>query len=350
MTSEEPERLYHLALRDLHMAAGGVFHRSRGWMVPAHHGDLHAEHRAIREQAAILDRSARSRLMVTGTDAAVVLDAVFAGHMHEVEEGRSVRTVSLDESGSIADLVLIARTGGIAYLVSGEPDRRFDTLGRLRAAVQADFDVRIDDRTETTCQVGLAGPAAEQVARERLSEGLPARLQPLHNVTFEFHGFRTLAMRTSDTGEDGLEFVLAPAVAQHVIETLRAAGIGMAGDLAQEVARVEACIPAYSPDLETGLSPAEADLDVLLDVPGGREGRILAALLLDTPDAVPAGTPVLVAGEVVGEVRSSVRSISLDASVALAVIHQHAALPGTEMEVDGGRASVVAKPFYRRRR
>lgn len=349
MTSE-PEPVYHLALRDLHTAAGGVFHRSRGWMVPAHFGDLHAEHRAIREHAAILDRSARSRLMVTGTDASVVLDAVFAGHMHDVEEGRSMRTVSLDESGNVADLVLVARTGGIAYLVTGEPDRRFDTLRRLRAAVQADYDVRIDDRTETTCQVGLAGPAAEQVAREHLSEGLPARLQPLHNVTFEFHGFRTFAMRTSDTGEDGLEFVLAPAVAQHVIETLRGADIAMAGDLAQEVARLEACIPAYSPDLETGLSPAEADLDVLLDVPGGREGRILAALLLDTPDAVPVGTSVWSASEVVGEVRSSVRSISLDASVALAVIDQHAALPGTEMEVDGGRASVVAKPFYRRRR
>ncbi len=349
MTAES-ERVYHLALRDLHMAAGGVFRRSRGWMIPAHYGDAGDEHRGIREHAALLDRSTRSRLMVTGTDAAVVLDAVFAGHLHEVEEGRSVRTVSVDDEGNIADLVLVARTGGIAYLVTGEPDRRFDTLARLEAAAAADYDVRIDDRTETTCQVGLAGPAAEQVAREHLSDGLPARLQPLHNVTFEFHGFRALAMRTSDTGEDGLEFVLAPAVAQHVIETLRGAGIGLAGEIAQEVARVEACIPAYAPDLETGLSPAEADLDALLDIPGGREGRTLAALLLDTAEPLSTGTVVRMGGMEVGAVRSSVRSLSLDASIALAVIDQHAALPGTEIEVNEGRASVVAKPFYRRRR
>jgi len=344
------DRVYHLALRELHAASGAVFHQARGWMIPAHYGDVTAEHRALREHAVMLDRSARSRFMVTGTDAAVVLDAVFAGHMHEIEEGRATRTVSLDERGNIADLLLVARTGGIAYLVTGEPDRRFDTRRRLEAAVQPDYDVRIEDRTETTCLLSLAGPAAEQVAREHLSEGLPARLQPLHNVTFEFHGFRALATRTSDTGEDGLEFVLAPAVAQHVIETLRGAGIGLSGDMAQEVARVEACIPAYSPDLETGLSPVEADLDALLDIPGGREGRILSALLLDREGPVPAGTPVTAAGQETGNVRSSVRSLSLDASIALAVIDQRDALPGTEMQVDGSRASVVAKPFYRRRR
>ena len=73
---------------------------------------------------------------MTGTDALDVLRNVFAGHIDDLDEGRAMRTVSLDVSGSITDLVLIARTGGIAYLVSGEPGRRLDTVAALQAAIE----------------------------------------------------------------------------------------------------------------------------------------------------------------------------------------------------------------------
>ena len=346
MTS--PQRLYHLALRDLHAAAGSAFVSRLGWSLPAHYGDPAAEHAALRGHAAIFDRSHRARFIVSGTDASDVLSAVFAGHVDELEEGRAMRTVALNDRGEIDDLVLIARTGGISYLVTGEPTRRAATFERLNAAVGPDFDVRIDDRTETTCLIALAGPAANEMARRHLNEGLPAVLQPMHNVAFEFHGFRALGTRTSDVGEDGFELMLAPAVAQHVIETLRAAGIPLAGFEAQEAARVEACVPAFSPDLEPGLSPGEADLDILLDIPGGHERWMLSAVLIDGPPPA-AGTRALLSGAPVGELRSSVSSPSLNATIGLAVIESRVALPGTRLDLEGTSATIVAKPFYRRR-
>jgi aminomethyltransferase len=342
-------RVYHLALRDLHAAAGARFEVRDGWSMPVDYGDWRAEHAAIREGAAMADRSQRSRFMLSGTDALDVLQVVFAGHLHDLEEGRAMRTVALDEAGNIRDLALIARTGGIAYLVSGEPGQRFETLARLNRAVRDGFDVRIDDRTESTCLLGLAGPAAQAKATEHLSEGLPARLQTLHCVTFEFHGFRALAIRTSDLGEDGFEFMLAPAVAQHIIETLQAAGVPLVGSMAQETARVEACVPAFAPDLDPGLSPAEADLDVLLGIEGGREGRMLAALVLEGEGVPGVGARVENALGAVGEVRSCVRSPSLDATIALAVLDQGDAVPGAALMVGGQRANVARKPLYRRR-
>lgn len=349
MTAPNEERIYHLALRETHAALGAWFAVHDGWSLPAHYGDAAAEHAALRGRAVMLERSHRSRFLLSGTDAETVLSAVFAGHVNELEEGRAMRTVALDEAGAIRDLVLIARTGGIAYLVTGEPGQRFATFARLQGAVQADYDVRIDDRTETTCLLGIAGPAAAEVAREHLSDALPARLQTLHCVTFEFHGFRTLAVRTSDTGEDGFEFMLAPAVALHIIETLRAGGVPLAGRDAAEAARVEACVPAYSPDLEPGLSPAEADLDVLLGLPPGREGRILSALLIESGEALAPGTPVTAGGPAVGELRSCVRSPGLNATIGLGIIESRYALPGRQFELGGVTASVVAKPFHRRR-
>jgi aminomethyltransferase len=343
-----PAPVYHLALRDLHAAAGASFSVASGWSLPVSYGDVPAEHEAVRSNAGVFDRSQRSRFLVTGTDAGDVLAAVFAGHVNELDEGRAMRTVALDAEGSIRDLVLIARTGGIAYMVSGEPGQRFETLARLQSAVAADFDARIDDRTESTVLLGLAGPNAAQVARDHLSDALPARLQSLHCVTFEFHGFRALAVRTSDTGEDGFEFMLAPAVAQHVIETLNAAGIRLVGHQALEIARVEACIPAFEPDLVPGLSPAEADLDVLLGVPGGRARRILSGVILDG-EPVATGTELQGEGQSVGDVRSCVRSPRLNATIALGIIHVRNAFPGTALRAGPSGATVVAKPFYRRR-
>lgn len=343
-----PAPVYHLALRELHAAAGASFGVTSGWSLPISYGSVPAECEALRSNAAVFDRSQRSRFLVTGTDAADVLAAVFAGHVNELEEGRAMRTVALDGDGTIRDLVLIARTGGIAYLVSGEPGQRFETFARLQGALAADFDARVDDRTESTVLLGLAGPNAAQVARDHLSDALPARLQSLHCVTFEFHGFRALAVRTSDTGEDGFEFMLAPAVAQHIIETLRAAGLTLVGHQALEIARVEACIPAFEPDLTPGLSPAEADLDVLLGIPGGRAGRILSGIILDD-EPIPTGAELQFEGQAVGEVRSCVRSPGLNATIALGIIHVRNAFPGTALKAGPSGATVVAKPFYRRR-
>ena len=341
--------VFHLALRDWHAAAGATFDVRMGWTLPMRYGNPNDEYAALRESAVVFDRSHRSRFLVVGADALDVLRAAIAGHVEELEEGRAMRAAVLDDDGLIGDLVLVARTGGIAYLVIGEPGQRIATLQRLNAAIQPDFDARVDDRTETTCLVGIAGPAAPQVAIEHLSEALPSRLKPLNCFTFEFHGFRALGIRTSDTGEDGFELMLAPAVAQHVFDTLRGAGIRLAGFETLEAARIEAAIPAYTPDLETGLSPAEADLDTLLEVPGGRDSRILTGLLLDAPNSPVTGTALTLEGETVGEIRSAIASPGLNATIALGIIDSRYALPGRILDADGARATVVAKPFYRKR-
>jgi len=349
------ERTFHLALRGLHAQAGATFRTRWGWSLPERYSDPAEEYAALRERAVVIDRSQRSRFLVTGTDAAVVLGRLFSGYVEELEEARALRVVALNEHGAIRDVAVVARTGAIAYLVIGEPGQREETHARLQSAVEADFDVHIEDRTETTCLLELAGPAAEPAARANLSEGLPARLQALHCAAFEFHGFRSLAIRTSDTGEDGFGFMLAPAVAQHVIETLTAGGVRLCGYEAAESARVEGCIPAFDPDLVPGLSPAEADLDVLLGIPGGAEGRILSALLVEGANVVPSGTAIAIDGRAIGTLGSCVHSYGLNATIALGIIDTREALPGRQFDLSGAKAlsgtkaSAVAKPFLRRR-
>ncbi len=349
--SDAPQPVYHLALRDLLAMAGARFVTHAGWSLPDDYGDPRAEYDAIRNGAAILERSMRSRLMVTGTDAAVVLGRVFEGYVDELEEGRAMRTVALDASGHISDVVLIARTGGIAYLMSGEPAAREETLRRLSGAVESSFDAEVSDRTMTTCLLGITGPQAADTVRQHLAEAVPRALRPMQCIAFEFHGFRALAMRTSETGEDGFELMVAPAVAQHMIETLRGTGIPLAGRQAQEIARVEACIPSFEVDGLADLTPAEADIDGLFGLPsdGATAARLLSALLVESGAMVNSAAVLSSGGVLAGEVRSCVHSPALNATIALGIIDAAFASPGQRLELGETEATVVAKPFLRRR-
>ena len=82
MTSSEQAR--HIALRQTHLAAGAMFEDIQGWSLPAHYGSAESEYRALRSTAVAFDHSHRSRFLVTGTDALVVLGRAFAGHLDEL--------------------------------------------------------------------------------------------------------------------------------------------------------------------------------------------------------------------------------------------------------------------------
>ena len=339
-----------LALHVIHEEHNAAFAVHGRWQLPEHYGEIATEYEQLRSHAVAYDRSDRTRLMVSGTDAGVVLGAVFGESASELEEARAVRAATLDGDGRITDLVLIARTGGIAYVVIGEPGRGGGTLARLEAATRPGFDIGIEDRTATTCLIGIAGPGAAQVAAEQLNEALPARLPAMHATPFEFHGFRALAVRTSGLGEDGFELMVAPQVAEHLIGLLGGAAVPLAGFGAQEIARIEAGIPAFSPDLETGLTPAEADLTTALGLPPAAPAKVLSALLFENTTMPAVGTPALAGEAVVGELRSGARSFALDAAVGIAVLDQEESQPGTEITVGGELALVAQKPLYRRRK
>jgi glycine cleavage system aminomethyltransferase T len=341
---------YHLALREAHARWGAQFGERSGWSLPKDYGAPGLEYERLRTGAATSDESYRTRFLVTGTDANEVLGSICAGRADELEEGRAARTVILDGNGEIQDLLLVARTGAIAYLVIGAPAVRDRTLARLQEGIGLQFDCRVDDRTETTCQVSILGPGASAAVDGVVADGLAARLPPMHADAFEFHGFRALVVRAGEYGEDGFTFVTAPAVGLHLLESLREAGVGLCGYAASEAARIESAIPAYDPDLVPGLSPAEADLDLLMDIPGGRERWALTSVLLDGDRAPATGTPLSSGGVRCGELRSVAMCPAVRGVAGLAIVDSRLALPGRELDAAGQRATIVAKPIYRRRR
>ena len=339
-----------LALHAVHEAFGATFALYGGWRLPEAYGEREEEYARLRSGAAAFDRSDGTRLLVSGTDAAETLGAVFGEDAAGLEEGRATRAAALDGAGRIADVALIARTGGVAYIVMGEPGRGETTRALLEGAAGEGYDVAIQDRTASTCLVAIAGPGAAEAAARHVQEGLPARLPPMHAAPFEFHGYRALAARAGGFGEDGFALMTAPPVAEHLLGLLAGAGTGLAGMAAQESARIETGIAAFTPDLETGLTPDEAGLGSPSSAAAGEGGRVLSALLFEGRTVPPVGAPALADGDAVGEMRSGARSFALDAAVGLAILRRDRSRPGAIISVGGERAVVAQTPLYRRRK
>ncbi len=131
--------------------------------------------------------------------------------------------------------------------------------------------------------------------------------------------------------------MLAPAVAHHLFETLLESETRPAGAASYEITSVEACIPAYQPDLEVGLSPAESDLDVFWGIPGEREERIRSALLIEGTGVLSPGTPVTLGADRVGELRTCVHSSALDATIGMAILDMRHAHPGLLLHSRGAK-------------
>lgn len=329
--------LRELPLRAAHEASGARFEAAHGWSLPRVYTDgPDAEYDALRNEAAITERTHNSRLLVTGSDAVDVLNQVFSGRVRELNEDRSMETFCTDADGHVSDLNRLSRTGGIAYLVEGEPERGLATQALLRAAIREDYDARVEDRTDTTCALEIVGPEAEKAVAAYVSPDLPPYLRPGHLVSFEFHGFRSSVSRSA--GEvPSYTFMLAPQVASHLWESATAGGLIQAGREAVETVRIEEGVPSWGADLSRGLTPEEANL-----VAGAAE-RMLVSLSIEGNDPVKPGARVHAGGEEIGYVTSSTRSRKLDGTAALAVIGSSFTTSAARLSVAGHDATVQSK-------
>ena len=326
--------LRELPLRSAHEASGAQFAATNGWNLPqAYSGGEILEYKALREAAAITDRTDRTRLMVTGTDAVDVLDRVFDGHIRELDEGRSMKTFCVDGLGRVSDLITLSRSGGIAYLLEGEAGRSAATRDLLAGASEDDFDFRMDERSETTCSLAIIGPDGGKAVAKFVSPDVPRYLRPGHLLAFEFHGFRS-SVTLAQEALPRFEFVLAPQVASHLWEAATSAGLAAAGFAATEIVRIEDGRPAWIPDLSGGATPEEAGLR-----PGSSQ-RSLKRLLIEGDQPLESGARVELSGATIGQVTSSIWSQKLDGTAALALIESSKATSPLGLRVAGRDATL----------
>jgi aminomethyltransferase len=368
-----------------------------GYYAVSSYEPLHEhEYNAIRNAAALIDVSPLFKYIVTGRDAAVLVDRIITRDAVRMDVGQVFYTPWCNEQGQILDDGTVTRLGPETFRwTAAEPNLRW-----LRQN-STGLEVQVEDISERIAALAIQGPTSANVLRA-VVDGDIDTLKYFRVMHAKIAGREVDISRTGYTGDLGYEVWMQRDDALKVWDVLMEAGrafdIRPTGLLALDVARVEAGLLLIDVDFFSAkkaltasqlYSPLEMGLTRLVDFnkerfigrdalaaqqQAGVKKKIVGFDVkwpdveklyeavglppLATATASRVAVPVRAGGRQIGRVTTSTWSPTLKKMIGLATIDSAHASPGSRIEVehtvDAVRhfvgATVVETPFFNPRR
>ena len=349
-------------LHDSHLALGAVMSPFAGFDMPIRYpAGIIAEHNAVRTKVGMFDVSHMGEIFVDGPDATRFVNHIFTNDITKAAAGEILYGMMLYPDGGVVDDLLVYKgftPEHYLLVVNAENiDKDYEwLLGNAEG-----FDVVLDNQSESWGQIAIQGPESEDVVTRVLGIDGAAGLR--FYTYFEMPGM--IVSRTGYTGEDGFEIYAPVENTRALWQTLLDAGVQPCGLGCRDTLRFEAGLPLYGDELSAEISPVMAGLSIFckLDkeefigkdalVRQKAEGTARKLVGLEVKDrAIPrAGYSVETPeGEVVGVVTTGYHSITLDRSLAFALVDSSKGALGTELRVRIRNkvfpAEVIKKRFY----
>jgi tRNA-modifying protein YgfZ len=307
--------------------------------------ELDGQYRLLREEAGLVDRSDRGKLLISGPDAAEFLQGQLTNDVEALEAASGCYAALLDRKGRMQADMRVLRLEPDRFWIDTEPITA-DTVSRHLGMYRVGRQVEIDDVGADWALLSVIGPRAHEASGSgpisaEYSQA-PAREDG------------TVAVATAD-GVD----LLVPSAANDVRESLAAAGVAEVSEEAAEILRVEAGRPRFGREMTNETIPQEAGINeravsfekgcyigqetVARLHYKGKPNRHLRGLRLSA--AADAGDPIRLAEREVGRVGTAVISPSRG-PIALAIVRREAA-PGDAVAVgeSGVEGEIVEVPF-----
>lgn len=358
-------------LHDQHSQLGAHFEECVGWNVPAHYGDVTAEHRAVRQAAGLSDLSHRGKLRVTGEDRVKWLQSVISNDILPLSPGQGLYSSLLTHKGKMltyfrvylhSDAVMVEDVGEIGDT----------TYQALRKFLLYGTKAKLENCAESWGLLLVSGPKSPDVVETALGVDVQ-KLTPLSFVTHDVVGQQALIIRTEETGEIDIAILLPAVAVVSAWESLFKAGgpfrIKPVGSHAHDTLRLEAGLPKAGPDLNDEIVPPEAHLEgkafslskgcypgqevvARMDTYGSVR-RHLVGLILKGSVIPPKGSKLFSGDREVGWISSAAHSPLLGATIAFGFPLRDFSKADTPLTIDLGgsriEATVKALPFYTRR-
>jgi len=362
------------------------------YTVSAYESHHEHEYNAIRNAAALIDVSPLFKYLITGRDAAKLVDRLITRDVSKMTVGQVYYTPWCDEHGKVIDDGTVSRLAEQTFRwTAADPSLRWF---RQNAA---GMDVRIDDVSEDVAALALQGPTSARLLRA-VSTAKIDTLKYFRVTSGTIAGVDVDISRTGYTGDLGYEIWMPADRAVQVFDALMEGGrpfdIKPAGMLALDVARIEAGLLLIEVDFFSSrkamipsqmYSPYELGMGKLVSLDKGRfigqralreehrrgaERQIVGLevdwneveKLYDAAGLAPAvaatasrvAVPVYRNGRQVGKATSTTWSPTLKRMIALATVDRPHYAVGTdlqlEMTVEAVRHRVTAKvvktPFF----
>jgi aminomethyltransferase len=208
------------------------------YAVSAYEGHHEHEYNAIRNASALIEVSPLFKYLVTGRDAARLIDRLITRDVSKMTVGQVYYTPWCDEHGKVIDDGTVSRLEERTFRwTAADPSLRWF---RQNAA---GLDVTIDDITEDVAALALQGPTSARVLRAVANADID-RLKYFRVLRGSIAGVTVDISRTGYTGDLGYEIWMPARDAVTIWDALMAGGrpfdIKPTGMLALDVARVEA--------------------------------------------------------------------------------------------------------------
>ena len=305
------------------------------------------QYTAATEGVALIDRSDRGKLAVSGPDAAAYLDSLLSNDVASVAPGGGVDATLLTHKGRmLAEVRVLAADDEL--LLDCERvalQALFDALTQFRVGYAA----QLHKRTLQRGLLSLIGPRADELVAHA-----PGEAEHAHVATVVGE-VPVRAIRT----ELGLDLLCESERTAELVGALAAAGAVTIEEAVAESVRIEHGRPRFGVEIDETTMPQEAGLHeravsyskgcyigqetVARLYWKGKPNRLLRGLRLSAPAA--AGAELRLDGDAVGALGSVTQSPRLG-TIGLALVRREAQ-PGAVLAVgtDGASATVVELPF-----
>jgi folate-binding protein YgfZ len=309
--------------------------------------ELDAQYRQLREECGVLDRSARGKLLLKGSEAAEYLQGQLTNDVEALAPGEGCYAALLDRKGHMQADMRVLRLADDEIWIDTEPEA-LDAARRHLEMYKIGREVTLEDVSEERSILSLIGPRSAELA------GSPA-LPEHSSEPASIEGLECIAVGTAF----GVDLISAAGDSERLRAALAAAGAPEVGPDAVEILRIEAGTPRFGSEMDRATMPAEAGIvaaavnfekgcyigqeTVARLHYKGKPNRRLRGLRLSAP-AQP-GAALSLAEKEVGRLGGSCVS-PVHGPIALAIVRREAEA-GSELRVgeDGVTARVVDLPF-----
>jgi folate-binding protein YgfZ len=323
--------------------------------------NVRAEFQALISVCGVFPLSSRARIKLSGTDRTRWLNGMVTNNVRDLASGHGVYAFLLNPQGRIlGDLYAYKR--GDSLLIDTDQSQAPQILEIFDRYIIMD-DVVVENVSDQTAAIGIAGPASGAVLRSIGIE--PDKLQPLEICALTWQKMELQLVRGDAEKPGWFEIWSSAESASKVWNALGQAGGIPVSLAALELYRIALGIPRYGQDIRERDLPQETEQARALNFSKGcyigqeiverirsrgAVHRKFTGFRIAGPLPDP-GCKLQLEGKDVGEVTSAAALPFPDGNlnVALGYIRREAATPGKKIMVGTSAAEVSALPFIAER-
>ncbi len=268
-------------LYDLHVSLQARIVPFAGYEMPVQYPTgILKEHLHVRASAGLFDVSHMGQIVLEGgPDIRAQLEKIMPGDFQEMEPGAIRYSFLLNEQGGVIDDLMVTRPAApdeqnMVFIVvnAGGRDEDFAIIKSRLPNVKA---MMLNDRS----LIALQGPQAAKVLA-RFCDA-PDKLKFMQAGKFTISGSLCFISRSGYTGEDGFEISVPNAAVEKIARAFlgepEVLPIGLG---ARDSLRLEAGLCLYGHDLETAITPVEANLVWAIGKRRRQEGGFTGAAIV----------------------------------------------------------------------